>query len=177
MLMVAATTPSAPAGASRSMSRSISDRLRDQPERVVRARQHFDDPARELELALDRLIRIGDDAERDHFRLVTGGASSRSSSFDRVVLRHQLRLEIEARREVQVAVRRPRKTVNAAVLAAPVRIDRAIEPDIRRLVIGDQTLRGLEGRRRRERRQGSSSPSPWRSRSASAASPSRLARD
>ena len=51
-----------------------------------------------------------------------------------VGLGEELRLEIEARREVEVRVRRPRVAVDAAVLAALVRIDRLRERDVGRIV-------------------------------------------
>ena len=48
---------------------------------------------------------------------------------------------------------RPRKAVDAAVLAAPVRIDRAVKADIGRIVAGDDLARGIERDRGLERRQ------------------------
>src|SRR5271156_3804766 len=45
------------------------------------------------------------------------------------------------------------KTVDAAVLAASVRIDRAVEADIGRIVAGDDLSRGVERDRGLERRQ------------------------
>src|SRR3546814_16522662 len=39
---------------------------------------------------------------------------------------------------------RPRKAVDAAVLAAAIGIDRAIEGDVRRVVVGDDPARGID---------------------------------
>src|SRR5262245_38951159 len=41
-------------------------------------------------------------------------------------------------------MRRPRETVDAAVLAAAIGIDRAVEADIGRVVVGDNRLRGID---------------------------------
>ena len=48
---------------------------------------------------------------------------------------------------------RPREAVDAAVLAAPIGIDRAVEADIGRVVAGDDFSRGIERNRGLERRQ------------------------
>ena len=54
-----------------------------------------------------------------------------------VALGEQLGLEVEAGRKIQVAVGRTRVAVDAAVLATAIRIDRPIEPDVRRFVAAD----------------------------------------
>ena len=48
---------------------------------------------------------------------------------------------------------RPRKAVDAAMLAAPVRIDRTVKADIGRVVAGDDFARGIQRDRGLERRQ------------------------
>src|SRR5580658_3772987 len=48
---------------------------------------------------------------------------------------------------------RPGKTVDAAVLAAPVWIDRAVEADVGRVVAGDDLARGIDRDTGLERRQ------------------------
>src|ERR1700733_6685193 len=48
---------------------------------------------------------------------------------------------------------RPREAVDAAMLAAPVRIDRTVEADIGGVVTGDDLARGIERDRGLERRQ------------------------
>src|SRR5438105_5719603 len=48
---------------------------------------------------------------------------------------------------------RPREAVDAAMLAAPVRIDGTVEADIRRVVAGNDLARGIERDRCLERRQ------------------------
>ena len=48
---------------------------------------------------------------------------------------------------------RPGEAVDAAVLAAPIRIDRAIEADVGRVVAGNDLARGIERDGGLERRQ------------------------
>src|SRR3979409_658658 len=48
---------------------------------------------------------------------------------------------------------RPREAVDAAMLAAPVGVDRPIEADIGRVVAGNDLARGIDGDRGLERRQ------------------------
>src|SRR6266849_1056281 len=48
---------------------------------------------------------------------------------------------------------RPRKTVDAAMLAAPVRVDRTVEADIGRVVAGNHLAGGIDRDRGLERRQ------------------------
>src|SRR5258708_15006691 len=47
----------------------------------------------------------------------------------------------------------PRKTVDAAMLAAPVRVDRTVEADIGRVVAGNDLAGGIDRHRGLERRQ------------------------
>jgi hypothetical protein len=117
-------------------------------ERVFAGAQHREDRARDLPFALDRLVRVGVGAKRDR---VADIARFRQFSFQEqggVGLCEQLRLEIEARRQVEVGVRRPRIAVDAAVLAALVRVDRLRERNVRRLVARDDRARILNRDRR-----------------------------
>src|SRR3984957_15162084 len=50
-------------------------------------------------------------------------------------------------------MRRPRETVDTAVLAAAIRIDRAVEGNVRRIVAGDDLARRIRRHRGLERRQ------------------------
>ena len=56
-------------------------------------------------------------------------------------LGEQLGLEVEPRRQPEKGVGRPREAVDAAMLAAPVRVDRAVEADIGGFVAGDDAPR------------------------------------
>ena len=104
------------------------------------------------QLALDRLVAVGDAADRDHLAAPTSAptapsrSSSGASSFTRI-----LRLEVEAGGEAEVLVRRARVAVDAAVLAAAVRVDAGVEADVRAVVGRDDAARviaeelGLDG--------------------------------
>ncbi len=63
------------------------------------------------------------------------------------------RLEIESRRQAEKGVARPREAIDAAVLASAIGVDRAIEPDIRRRVAGDDPARHLRSDLGAQRRQ------------------------
>ena len=115
--------------------------------------QHFENAAHDFVLALDRLIGIGVGADRDHARLVTRCRQFLLEQFRRVGLGEQLRFEIEPGRKSEIGVRRPREAVDAAVLAAAIGIDRAVEADIGRVVAGDDLARGIQPYRGLERRQ------------------------
>src|SRR4030095_9968585 len=54
--------------------------------------------------------------------------------------------EIQSRRKAEKSVGRPREAVNAAVLAAPVRIDRTIKADVGGVVARDHLAGGVDRR-------------------------------
>lgn len=81
-------------------------------------REHLEDAARDLPLALDGLVRIGVGAERDGIALVAGLGELRAQERGRVGLGEELRLELESGREVEVGVRGSRVAVDAAELTA-----------------------------------------------------------
>ena len=58
-----------------------------------------------------------------------------------VDLGEQLGLEVEARRQVEIGVRRSREAVDAAVFTALIGVDRVVEGQVRRLVLVQQRLR------------------------------------
>ncbi len=136
-----------------SISRVTSADLVTMPTGMPCPLQHFENAAHDLPLALDRLIGIGVGADRDHARLVIRRRQFLFQQRRRVGLGEQLGFEIEPRRQAEEGVGRPRETVDAAVLAAPVGIDRAVEADIGRVVAGDDLARGVERDRGLERRQ------------------------
>ncbi|MNS78298.1 hypothetical protein D3C72_1119030 [compost metagenome] len=96
--------------------------------------QHLQDAARDALLALDRLVGVGVDAQRDGLAAVRGASQGLAQLFGRVGLGEQPGFEVEPRRQVEVGVRGPRKAVDAAVLAAAVRVQRDVERNIRRRV-------------------------------------------
>ena len=82
-----------------------------------------------------------------------GSESSRSNSLRRLRLHEQLRLEVEAGRETEIGVGRPREAIDAAVLAAAIGIDRTVERDVGGVVAGDDLARRVDRDRGLEQRQ------------------------
>ncbi len=115
--------------------------------------QHFENAAHDLPFALDRLIGIGVGADRDHARLVILRRQFLLQKLRRIGLGEQSGFEIEPRRQAEKGMGRPREAVDAAMLAAAVRVDRTIEADIGRIVAGDDLARGIDRDRGLERRQ------------------------
>ncbi len=125
------------------MSRSDQRRFGDDTDRMVEIAQHFQNGARDAQLLLCRLIGIGVGAHRDGARNIRGRRQFLRQQFRRVRFHQYLRLEIRAGRKSEIGMRRPRKTINAAMLATPIGIDRTIERDIRRGVARDDRARGI----------------------------------
>src|ERR1700732_4550153 len=115
--------------------------------------QPLKNPAHDLALAIDRLIGIGVGADRDHARLVILRRQLLLQKLWRIGLCKQARFEVEPRRQAQKSVGRPRETIDTAMFAAPVRIDRTIKTDIGRIVACDDFSRGIELAAGLERRQ------------------------
>src|SRR5690606_21086327 len=61
----------------------------------------------------------------------------------RVALDHDLGLEIEPGREAEISMGRPREAVDAAMLAATIGVDRAVEGDVGGVVPGDDAAGGI----------------------------------
>ena len=118
-----------------------------------RTLQHFENAAHDLPVAFDRLVGIGIGPDRDHFRLVAVGCQFLLQQGGGVRLRIQLRFEIQPRRQAEIGVGRPRKTIDATVLATPIGVDRAVEADVGRVVTGNDFSRGVDRDRGLEWRQ------------------------
>ncbi|MNI48773.1 hypothetical protein D3C73_1033530 [compost metagenome] len=69
--------------------------LGDQRERMLGLQHHLDQLAGQLELAFDRLIRVGIDAQRDRLRHVARFRQFLAQQLGRVGLGKQLGLEVE----------------------------------------------------------------------------------
>ena len=136
-----------------SRSRSTSVGLRDDADRMAEVLQHLQDPPHDLILLLDRLVRIGIGADRDGARRIFRIGQLALQKLRRLRLHEQLRLEVEAGRQAEIGVRRPREAIDAAVLAAAIGIDRAVERDVRRVVARDDLARRVDRHRGLERRQ------------------------
>ena len=92
---------------------------------------------------LDRLVRVRRRTERDGARRIAGRAEFPFEQRGCIRFDEELRLEIKTRRESGEGMVRPREAVDAAVLAAAIRVDRAVEADVGRGVARDDAARPL----------------------------------
>ncbi|MNO97575.1 hypothetical protein D3C76_892890 [compost metagenome] len=104
---------------------------------MAETQQHLQNATGQALLALDRLVGIGVGAEVDRRADVARLAQFLFQHLDGIGLGDQPGLEVDARRQVPIRMAGPRITVDAAVLAAAIGIDRAVEGNVRRLVAGD----------------------------------------
>ena len=112
-------------------------------DRIAELGQHLQAAARDAEPALDRLVGIGHAAHHQHLRLPLLRVQLLAQQRRRVFLDQDLRLEVEPRGEAEVLVRGAREAVDAAVLAAAIRIDAGVEADVRTVVRGDDRPRRI----------------------------------
>ena len=113
-----------------SMSRTTSADLVTMPTGMAGAVQHLEDRAGDAVLALDRLVGVGDGAERDVLRHVARVGQLPLQQLGGVDLGVELGLEVEAGRVAEVAVRGPGEAIDAAVLAAAIGVDGLVEADV-----------------------------------------------
>jgi hypothetical protein len=88
-------------------------RLGDLPDRMIALMQHLQHLARDAALALARLVGVGVHANGDVLRLVRGAGQLAPQQGYRVHLREQAVLEVQPRRQAEVAVRRPGNAIDA----------------------------------------------------------------
>ena len=112
--------------------------------RVLERLQCLQHAAHDLQLLLDRLVGIGVGADGKRCRTVARARQLAGQQPGGVGLGEQPGLEVEAGREAEKGVARPREAIDAAVLAAAVRIDRAIERHVGRGVAGDDAARRVQ---------------------------------
>ena len=101
------------------MSRSISEDLVISP-RMVALGQHLQHAPGKLVFALAGLVGVGIHSQCERLHLITRLGQLSAQQIRRIHLGEQFGLEIQAGRQAEVAVRRPRKTINAAMLAAAI---------------------------------------------------------
>ncbi len=118
-------------------------RLGDQRHRMVAFVQHLEHLTRDALGPLDRLIGVGVDAQRDQLAPVGRPRQRLAQPLGGIGLGVQLRLEIQARRQVEIGVRRPREAIDAAVLAAAIGVQRDAERDVRRRIAAQDRARLL----------------------------------
>ena len=112
--------------------------------RVAEVLQHPQDRAHDRELLLDRLVGVGVGPHRDRVGHVAPARELGRQHLGRLGLRGQPGLEVEAGRQAEIGMRRAGEAVDAAVLAAAVGIDRAVEGNVRARVAGDDRPRPFD---------------------------------
>jgi hypothetical protein len=117
--------------------------LGDQREGVARIAHHLDQPARQKQLALHGLVAVGGRADVDRRRAVPRPRQLGAQHLGDVALGDDAGLEVQPRRQAQVAVRGPGVAIDAAVLAAAVGVHGLLEEDVRRVVAAQGAARVL----------------------------------
>ena len=113
--------------------------------RMARVEAHFEHLPRDPVACLDRLVGIGIGPHRQRARAVFGLGQRDAQQFRRIGLGEQSGFEIEPGREVVIGMGGPRKAIDAAMLAAAIGIDRAVEGHIGRLVEAEDRAREFLG--------------------------------
>ena len=126
------TRPFSAMGARRSRSRKTSADLVTMADRMIGKRQNFKHLAHHPFLAFDRLIGVGIGSNRDRLHRIAWRRQFALEQACRIGLGKQPRLEIEPRRKAEIGMGRPRETIDAAMLAATIGIDRSVKGNIRR---------------------------------------------
>ena len=106
--------------------------------------EHLEAGAGDAVRRLDRLVGVGIGPHRDRAALVAALRQLGPEQGGCTRLGGQARFEIQPRRQAEIGVRRPREAVDAAVLAAAIGVDRAVEADVGRRIAGDDRARRLQ---------------------------------
>ena len=96
-------------------------------------------------LALDGLVGVGVHADRDGLHAVVGRGELLTQLLGGAGFREELGLEVDSRRKAQVGMARASVAKTAAMFTSPIRIDRAIEADVGRVVARDDGFHALDG--------------------------------
>jgi hypothetical protein len=97
--------------------------------------QHFEAATSDLKPPLNRLVRVGHAAHRQHLRLPLRGGKLLSKEIRGVLLHEDFGFEVEPCGEPEVLMRGTSKTITASMLASPIRIDARVEADIGACVV------------------------------------------
>src|SRR3546814_4461498 len=111
---------------------------------MARFGEYLDHRPRDAPFALDRLITVGIGADRERSDLVAPLGEFDAEQLRRIGLGEKLAFEVEPRRQVVKGVARAREAIDAAMFAAAIGVDRAVEADVGRLVARDDRLRVLD---------------------------------
>src|SRR5262249_27780712 len=102
---------------------------------------HLEAAPRQTELALDRLVRVGDAGNGDHLRLPAFPRKLLAQQRRRVALDENLGLEVQTGGKAEGFVRGARETISASMLAASIRVDTELEPHVGTLIAGEDRAR------------------------------------
>ena len=116
----------------------------DQRKRMPRIAQHLDHTPREAQLALRRLVAVGGRTDVQHARHMAGARQFGAQHLADVVLGNDLRLEIEPRRQVQIAVRGAGIAIDTAMLATAIGVHRVLKEDVGGIVGAQRAARGFQ---------------------------------
>ena len=112
--------------------------FRDNHDRIAKIEKDFQAAAGQLFFLLNRLVTIRVAAERDDLRFPFMIRQFFAQYLRCIFFDHDLGFKIQSGREAEVLMCRPGVAVNAAMLAASIRIDASIKADIGAVVVGDQ---------------------------------------
>ena len=104
---------------------------------MPRFQHHFQYLPGDPIVLLDRLIGIGVGPDGKAGRSVIGLGKGLAKQLGGIGLGEQLAFEIEPRRQVVIGMGGPRIAIDAAMLAAAIGVDRAVEGQVGRLVVTD----------------------------------------
>ena len=112
-------------------------------DRVVIGGQHPETAPGQLKLALNRLVGVGDAAEKDRLGLPGRRGQGFVQQVGRVLFDHKLRFKVQAGRESEPLVGRTGVTIDAAVLTAAVGVEADPKADIGAGVVAEDGPRGV----------------------------------
>ena len=125
--------------------------LCDDRHRIAKFRKHLEAAARYLQFSLHRLIRIGHATQHQRLRLPSRRFQFGAQQLRRICFHHDFAFEIESGRKPEILVSWSRVTIDAAVLAAAIRIQACFKADIRTVITGDDRSRSVAKILRRRR--------------------------
>ena len=111
--------------------------------RMARLQAHFEHLPCDPIAPLDRLVGIGIGPHRDRCGLVAWFGQRCAQQFGGVGLGEQPGFKVQSRRKIVEGMGRARVTIDAAVLAAAIGIDRAVEGDVGRTVEAEDGFRAF----------------------------------
>ena len=128
-------------------------RFGDDADRIIEAAQDLEHRAGDLAVAFDGLVGIGVGTQGDDLRPVGGFAQFLIQQSGCRRFGEQAGFEIQPRRQAHVRMTGPGVTIDTAVFAALIGIDRRLKGNVRRPVAGQDGAAGFVGNLRAQGRQ------------------------